>query len=154
MDTSSYRPLNWCRRGCCYSDGFVFGTLSDNVIYPFWSKGWSTPVQFIISVDYCIYLIALHCWVEYVLMKNNAFMICGLLYHYYWVRVTPIPDESLLLLWRNNSWRAGPRKQHWVDPALGPAAFGPCQPVAATSCLVQPGPKTRTLFLKLCPYMI
>ncbi len=40
-----------------------------------------------------------------------------LLYHYYWVRVTPIPDESLLLLWHNNSWRAGPKKPLGLRPS-------------------------------------
>ena len=39
--------------------------------------------------------------------------------------------------------------QAWdVDSPIGPAALRLCQPVAATSCMVQPGPKTRALFLK------
>ena len=44
--------------------------------------------------------------------------------------------------------KATTRQYKSVYPALRPVALGLCQPGAATSCLVQPGPKTRALFLK------
>ncbi len=102
-----------------------------------------------------------------------------LLYRYYWVRVTPRHAPSRWVWWHRQCLESSPRKQPGPATRSGSlsrtgfltiilivlhqtlvcspgltCALGPGQPGAANSCLVQPGPKLRALFLKPCVFVI